>query len=53
MSIGDIKFLLKLLLAVIGIVLLILKGDNLPTAIALMAFIMSMINSAKIDMMQE
>ena len=51
MSVSDIKILAKLLLAVIGIVILVLRGGDFLTIIALIAFVMSMINSARIDLM--
>mgnify|MGYP000938928729 CR=1 FL=1 len=52
MSVSDIKFFSKLLLAVVGIVVLSFKGgDNFSTAIALIAFVMATINSARIDTM--
>ena len=51
MSFSDIKFFSKLLLAVIGIGLLVFRGDDFLTIIALIAFVMSMVNSARIDMM--
>ena len=51
MSVSDIKILAKLLLAVIGIVILVLRGGDFLTISALIAFVMSMINSARIDLM--
>lgn len=51
MSFSDIKFFSKLLLAVIGIGLLVFRGGDFLTIITLIAFVMSMVNSARIDMM--
>ena len=51
MSVSDTKMIAKLLLAIIGIVLLVLRGGDFLTIIALIAFVMSMVNSARIDMM--